>query len=166
MPRRALALLIFFFSGAAALAYEMIWIRLFRLTLSITVYALTAVLCAYMSGLALRGLALAMGRKESVAVAPLASQEEPQPLSPVFAPVAVACAISGSTAMGCEILGNRALEHDTHNSTYAYLAIPATFLLALGAGSGGIARFADRFRQPVLAIAIRQERQDAVGAAA
>ena len=43
----------FFASGAAALAYEVVWIRLLSLTFSITVYALTTVLCAFMSGMAL-----------------------------------------------------------------------------------------------------------------
>lgn len=299
MPRRALALLVFFFfSGAAALAYEVIWIRLLSLTLSITVYALTTVLCAYMSGLAIgsaisariadrverpmRGfglieigiglsglavpflltqalppifvavhdglggqgavfaglrfllaflvlllpttlmgitlpllsravideegsvglgagalyasntlgavagcvlagfilipelglwstsvtaalvnlsigaMALYMGRDESVPVAAPTQEDANERMSPVVVLVAVAYAISGFTAMGYEILWTRALEHYTHNSTYAYTAILATFLLGLGAGSAVIARFADRFRQPVLTIGMLQ----------
>lgn len=299
MPRRALALLVFFFfSGAAALAYEVIWIRLLSLTLSITVYALTTVLAAYMSGLAIGsaisariadrvekpmsgfglievgiglcglavpfvltkalppifvafhgalggegvvfagsrfllaflvlllpttlmgitlpllsravidkegtvglgagalyaantlgavagcvlagfvlipelglwstsvaaaivnltigGLALAMGRNETVAVPAPTPEEEHEPMSPVVALVAIAYAVSGFTAMGYEILWTRALEHYTHNSTYAYTAILATFLLGLGAGSAVIARFADKFRQPVLTIGMLQ----------
>lgn len=51
---RSLLLLLFFFaSGLAALAYEVVWIRLLTLTLSVTVYSLTTVLCAFMAGLAL-----------------------------------------------------------------------------------------------------------------
>ncbi len=46
-------MLLFFASGAAALAYEVVWIRLLSLTLSITVYSLTTVLCAFMTGLAI-----------------------------------------------------------------------------------------------------------------
>src|SRR5215470_3278950 len=49
---RPLLLALFFASGACALVYEVVWIRILSLTLSITVYALTTVLCAFMSGLA------------------------------------------------------------------------------------------------------------------
>lgn len=55
---RGLVWALFFASGAAGLAYEVIWIRLLSLSLSITVHALTTVLCAFMAGLAL-GSALA-----------------------------------------------------------------------------------------------------------
>jgi spermidine synthase len=48
-----LLLVLFFGSGACALAYEVVWIRLLSLTFPITVYSLTTVLCAYMAGLAL-----------------------------------------------------------------------------------------------------------------
>lgn len=59
-----LLLLLFFASGAAGLIYEVVWIRLLSLTLSVTVYALTTVLCSFMGGLAL-GAALAgnLGRR-------------------------------------------------------------------------------------------------------
>lgn len=300
MPRRSLVLLIFFFfSGAAALSYEIVWIRLLSLTLSITVYALATVLAAFMAGLAIGSaisariaddverpmsgfglieigiglcglatpfvlnevlppvflaihgafggegalfgsvrfllaflvlllpttlmgitlpllsravigkedavglgagalyaantlgavagcvlagfvlipglglfgtsaaaaavnlliglLALAIGREHRVEVA--RSEEsvvtESRP-SPIVTLVALAYAISGFTAMGYEILWTRALEHYTHNSTYAYTAILAMFLLGLGAGSAIIARFADRFRRPVLTIGVVQ----------
>ena len=56
--RLAILLMLFFTSGACALAYEVVWIRLLGLTLSVTVYALTTVLCAFMAGLAL-GAAIA-----------------------------------------------------------------------------------------------------------
>ncbi len=53
MFRRPLPLLVLFFaSGTSALAYEVIWIRLLSLSLSITVYALSTVLAAFMAGLA------------------------------------------------------------------------------------------------------------------
>ena len=59
MSRRTLLVLLFFFgSGCAALAYEVVWIRLLSLTLSVTVYSLTTVLCAFMAGLPL-GAAIA-----------------------------------------------------------------------------------------------------------
>ncbi|HVH17821.1 MAG TPA: fused MFS/spermidine synthase, partial [Myxococcota bacterium] len=49
---RPLLLALFFASGVSALVYEVVWIRILSLTLSITVYALTTVLCAFMAGLA------------------------------------------------------------------------------------------------------------------
>src|SRR6185369_17642316 len=45
-------------SGAAGLIYQVVWMRLLSLTLSVTVYAVTTVLCAFMAGLAL-GAAIA-----------------------------------------------------------------------------------------------------------
>jgi spermidine synthase len=48
-----LLLVLFFGSGACALAYEIVWIRVLSLTFPITVYSLTTVLCAFMAGLAL-----------------------------------------------------------------------------------------------------------------
>ena len=57
MPfRRLLAL--FFVSGASGLIYQVVWMRALALTLSVTVYAVTTVLCAFMGGLAL-GAAIA-----------------------------------------------------------------------------------------------------------
>ncbi len=303
MPQHSILLLVFFFfSGAAALSYEIVWIRQLSLTLSVTVYALTTVLCAFMAGLAIGSaistriadrirrpmsgfglieigiglsgiatpfilaealppafiaihdafggqgvlfttsrfllafvvlllpttlmgitlpllsravigeedsvglgagalyaantlgavtgcllagfvlipelgmfgtsataasinlivgvLALVVGRSHRVAPsAPAAEPEVPGakhiPMG-VVALVTFAYAVSGFTAMGYEILWTRALEHYTHNSTYAYTAILATFLLGLGAGSALIARFADRFERPVLAIGFVQ----------
>lgn len=300
MPRRSLVLLIFFFfSGAAALSYEIVWIRQLSLTLSITVYALTTVLTAFMAGLALGSavsariadrverpmsgfglieigigtaglltpfvlneilppvfiaihdvfggegvlfggvrfllaflvllvpttlmgitlpllsravidkedsvglgagalyaantlgavtgcllagfvlipqlglwatsataaavnitigvLALLIGRGHRVELpAPTLDEEEHARPTAIIVLVALAYAVSGFTAMGYEILWTRALEHYTHNSTYAYTAILATFLLGLGAGSAVLARFADRFGSPLLAIGIVQ----------
>lgn len=51
-PRRTL-LALFFASGAAGLVYEVVWMRLLSLVMSVTVYAVTTVLCAFMAGLAL-----------------------------------------------------------------------------------------------------------------
>ena len=65
----------------------------------------------------------------------------------------LAFAVSGFTAMGYEVLWTRALEHFTHNSTYAYSAMLATFLLGLAVGSSLAARVADRLSNPLLALA-------------
>jgi spermidine synthase len=55
MPRgaRPLFSLLFFLSGMAGLVYEVCWTRLLRLPMGNTVYSLTAVLTAFMAGLAL-----------------------------------------------------------------------------------------------------------------
>jgi spermidine synthase len=62
---------------------------------------------------------------------------------------ALAFGISGFTAMGYEVLWTRALEQFTHNSTYAYTAMLAVFLLGIGAGSAAAAALADRVRRPI-----------------
>ena len=49
--------------------------------------------------------------------------------------------------MGYEVLWTRSLEHFTHNSTYAYSAMLATFLAGLGIGSAVLARLADRIER-------------------
>ncbi|MGH7231638.1 MAG: fused MFS/spermidine synthase [Nitrospiraceae bacterium] len=59
MPRRAsviLLILCFFISGATALIYEVVWLRMLGLVFGHTVYALTTVLTAYMAGLAVGSL--------------------------------------------------------------------------------------------------------------
>ena len=66
--------------------------------------------------------------------------------------VCFAFAISGFTALGYEVLWTRALEQFTHNSTYAYSAMLATFLLGLALGSAAATRTADGLRRPVLAL--------------
>ena len=48
----ALALL-FFMSGASALVYQVVWLRLLSLVFGVTVYAASAVLTSFMAGLAL-----------------------------------------------------------------------------------------------------------------
>ncbi len=47
-----------FFSGAASLVYELVWIRQLTLIFGGTLYAISAVLCAFMGGLALGAWAL------------------------------------------------------------------------------------------------------------
>jgi len=66
----------------------------------------------------------------------------------------VAIAVSGFTALGYQVLWTRALEQFTHNSTYAYSAILATFLLGIAVGSAVAAPLADRLRRPLLGLAM------------
>lgn len=47
---------LFFLSGACGLVYEIIWTRMLTLIFGVTVYAVSAVLCAFMLGLALGSL--------------------------------------------------------------------------------------------------------------
>lgn len=65
-----------------------------------------------------------------------------------------AIAVSGFTALGYEVLWTRALEQFTHNSTYAYTAMLATFLIGLGVGSAVAASWADRLKRPLFALGI------------
>jgi len=287
-------LFLFFLSGASALAYEVVWMRLLSLSLSVTVYAVTTVLCAFMAGLAvgallsgrvadrLRRPLAAYGIVEiGVAITALATPSILARLGPVYVwlhdslgaadvayPVArfglafgvlvvpctlmgatlpllgraaitrkdaagrgagalyaantlgavvgclaagfllvpsiglwatsaiaamasgfvgvaalaaswrtpilevarepahasarvggivvlacVASGISGFTALGYEVIWTRALEPFTHNSTYAYTAMLATFLFGLGLGSAALAPWVDRLRRPILALA-------------
>lgn len=62
-------LLLFFLSGASGLIYEVAWFRLLSLTFGVSVYAASAVLTAYMGGLALGSLAF--GRIAARSRAPL-----------------------------------------------------------------------------------------------
>src|SRR5262245_52168803 len=48
-----LLLLLFLGSGMSGLLYQVVWMRVLTLTFSITVHAVTMVLCAFMAGLAL-----------------------------------------------------------------------------------------------------------------
>src|SRR5262245_17700835 len=50
---RTTALALFFFGGASALVYEVTWVRLLSLGFGVSVYAISAVLTAFMGGLAL-----------------------------------------------------------------------------------------------------------------
>jgi spermidine synthase len=70
--------------------------------------------------------------------------------------VAVVFGISGFTALGYEVLWTRALEQFTHNSTYAYTAMLATFLLGIGAGSAFAARPADRTAHPLFWLGVAE----------
>ncbi|MFN8602863.1 MAG: fused MFS/spermidine synthase [Candidatus Binatia bacterium] len=66
----------------------------------------------------------------------------------------VAIAVSGFTALGYQVLWTRALEQFTHNSTYAYSAILATFLLGIAVGSAVAAPIVDKLRRPLLGLAV------------
>ena len=288
-----LLLVLFFVSGASGLVYEVVWMRLLSLTLSVTVYAVTTVLCAFMAGLALgaavaarfadrvphplrayglveMGVAatalttptilfhlgpgyvwlhnhvgaiplafvfgrfllafavlllpcslmgatlpvlarVAVERRDAVGrgagtlyavntlgavagcvaagfvlvpalglsaasaiaaalnlavglVAALRGGRAPRAAGAATPPparwparallVCAAFALSGFTAMGYEILWTRGLEPFTHNSTYAYTAMLATFLFGIGLGSAGAATLADRVRRPLLALGL------------
>lgn len=66
---RSLVLLCFFLSGAAGLVYEVVWARQLSLFLGITSFAHTAVITAYMAGLAAGSLYF--GRRADKSVSPL-----------------------------------------------------------------------------------------------
>jgi spermidine synthase len=95
--------------------------------------------------------AVALGRRRSKPERETAAEAPPgiaEPRRPAWI-VAAAFGLSGLTALGYEVLWTRALEQFTHNSTYAYTAMLATFLFGIGAGSAAAAPLADRTRRPL-----------------
>jgi spermidine synthase len=113
-------------------------------------------LAAAGTNLAIGSAALLIGRRaqrrpaapERSGAPPVAAAGEGR--APVAAlAAAVGFGVSGFTAMGYEVLWTRALEQFTHNSTYAYTAMLATFLLGIGGGSAVAAWRADRSRRPL-----------------
>ncbi|MCD6415939.1 MAG: fused MFS/spermidine synthase [Planctomycetes bacterium] len=53
---RRILLALFFLSGASALIYQLVWVRMFSLVFGVTVFAVSTVLSAFMAGLALGSL--------------------------------------------------------------------------------------------------------------
>jgi spermidine synthase len=51
--RFALAFVLFFASGMAGLVYQIVWSRLLTLVVGVSIFAVTAVICTFMAGLAL-----------------------------------------------------------------------------------------------------------------
>lgn len=100
--------------------------------------------------------ALLLGRRLWLEVADAPEAEPAQPMSGAARLAALAYAVSGFTALGYEVLWTRALEPYTHNSTYAYSAMLAIFLLGLALGSAFAARASDRSRRPLRALALLQ----------
>jgi spermidine synthase len=97
--------------------------------------------------------------RAAVSAAPAVVAPDPLPRGVRLAVLAF-CA-SGFTAFGYEVLWTRALEQFVHNSTYAYTAMLATFLLGIGGGSAIAAAIADRVRRP---LAVYGAIQGAIGA--
>jgi spermidine synthase len=96
------------------------------------------------------GTAVSLGRRPAAQAAtdtPPRETRQAAGLGPWV--VAAAFGVSGFTALGYEVLWTRALEQFTHNSTYAYTAMLATFLFGIGAGSAAAAGLADRTRRPL-----------------
>ena len=98
-------------------------------------------------GASAAALGLRAAPRASVAAPRTASARHPAP--PAVRAAALGFGVSGLTAMGYEVLWTRALEQFTHNSTYAYTAMLAVFLLGIGAGSAIAAARADRARRPL-----------------
>jgi spermidine synthase len=101
-------------------------------------------------------VAMAMGRRRTFAIDRAATDARVvhRPASLDVRLTYLAIAVSGFTALGYQVLWTRALEQFTHNSTYAYSAILATFLLGIAAGSALAAPLADRLRRPLLGLAL------------
>lgn len=69
MPRRSILLLLFLVSGAASLIYQVLWTRHLTLTFGSSMLAVSAVVTAFMTGLALGGWIL--GRRADCSAHPL-----------------------------------------------------------------------------------------------
>ena len=67
--QRKLLLALFFLSGISALIYEVCWVRQATLTFGVSIYAYSAVLTAYMGGMAIGGYLI--GRRADRSVHPL-----------------------------------------------------------------------------------------------
>ncbi len=110
-------------------------------------------------------LAQRFGRPLSAAAAPtldeLAAQAESKPAeaTPLLIPPAArkavlfAFAVSGATAMILQVLWTRALAVIIGSSVFSFTIILLAFLIGLGAGSAAFGRLAQRFRDPVRALA-------------
>jgi len=94
--------------------------------------------------------AYALGRRERRPVGAAAVVRDAGGLSGSSLLVALGFGVSGFTALGYEVLWTRALEQFTHNSTYAYTAMLATFLAGIAGGSAVAARWADESKEPRL----------------
>jgi spermidine synthase len=125
-----------------------VWIPAFGLT---TTSAIAAGL-----NIAIACGAFAIAVRHRVSVPEPSAKAKRGRLSTAVRLAALTYAVSGFTAMGYEVLWTRALEHYTHNSTYAYTAMLATFLAGLGVGSAVCSRVADRFRDPLFAVGVIQ----------
>jgi spermidine synthase len=68
--------------------------------------------------------------------------------------VLIGFAVSGFSSMVYQITWTRALIMSVGSSTYSFTCILAAFILGLALGSLAVARFADRFRNPVLVFGI------------
>ncbi len=119
-------------------------------------FGLTATsLCAALVNTSVGLLAIATGwRPSRRAAAPSARPSAGAAPSAAALLACLAFGVSGFTAMGYEILWTRALEPFTHNSTYAYSAMLAMFLLGLGLGSAAASRLADRLRHPLFTLGL------------
>ncbi len=60
---------LFFLSGASALIYQILWLRLLALVFGVTVYAATAVLASFMAGLALGSFSIGRRAGRSISAA-------------------------------------------------------------------------------------------------
>src|SRR5437667_302770 len=93
-------------------------------------------------------VAFGLGRRTTAARTAARAVAAPAPARLVM----LAFGLSGFTALGYEVLWTRALVHYTHNSTYAYSAMLAVFLLGLALGSAALGAVTDRLRRPLLAL--------------
>jgi spermidine synthase len=127
----------------------------FALIPALGLFATSAV--AACLNVAVGGIAVVLGlRARRPAESPAAETPGTRRMPRTARLAALVFAVSGFTALGYEVLWTRALEQFTHNSTYAYSAMLATFLLGIGGGSALAAARADRSDRPLPVLALIQ----------
>ena len=96
------------------------------------------------------GLALLAGGRERTAVATAAAPSAPTgPRTTAVRVATLVFAVSGFTALAYEVVWTRVLLVHLHNSTYAFSAMLAMFLLGLATGNAILMRAYDRVERPL-----------------
>ena len=113
--------------------------------------ATTSVAAALNLAVGASAAALGLRAAPRASAVPRHADSARRPTPPAVRAAALGFGVSGLTAMGYEVLWTRALEQFTHNSTYAYTAMLAVFLLGIAGGSAVAATRADHARRPLAA---------------
>jgi spermidine synthase len=104
------------------------------------------------SSLVLGGLAALLARGSAPATARIETQSQAaSDVSPAVAQLVLFCAgLSGFVSLAAEVLWSRGLLRFLHNSTYAFTAMLATFLLGISLGSALYTTFLATRRRPLV----------------
>lgn len=147
-PRVAPLFLLFFFSGASALVYEVVWTRLLTLAFGVTSHAVATVVAAFMAGLALGSLWLA--RRVDRVANPLrlyALLEAGIGVAGLLMPPALAALTGAAAPLQRSLAGSPpAVAAFTFAASFALLLVPTTLM---GATLPALARHLVRRRETI-----------------